>query len=56
MENQQDRTPFATSPADQLPWHRPVFQRLEINTETRFGGESFDDGDGLGLIAQDAGG
>jgi hypothetical protein len=36
--------------AEPQPWHRPALQRLEINTETRFGGESFDDGDGLETV------
>ena len=34
---------------ERQPWHKPAIQRLEISTETRFGGGSTDDGDGLGL-------
>jgi hypothetical protein len=34
---------------ERQPWHKPAMQRLEISTETRFGGGSIDDGDGLGL-------
>ena len=56
MDDLQHKTEAPETSAAYLPWHRPVLQRLEISTQTGFGGTSFDDGDGLGLISQDASG
>ncbi len=55
MESIQDPAQSPAALRDRLTWHRPVLQRLEISTETKNGGTSFDDGDGLGLIIQDGG-
>jgi hypothetical protein len=50
MQNPQDRTQSPMPLDDLLAWHRPTMQRLEISTDTRFGGVSTDDGDGFGLV------
>ncbi len=47
-----DTPTFETRPHSDIrkPWHKPLLQRLEISTETKTGGGSTDDGDGLGLV------
>jgi hypothetical protein len=37
----------------QLPWHRPLVQRLVIAVDTRAGGGSIIDGDGFEFLIQD---
>jgi hypothetical protein len=54
MENTRHILDTPLTPTDHLPWHKPVLQRLEINTETRLRGGSTDDGDSLGLVSGDA--
>jgi hypothetical protein len=53
MEYQQETMDASAAQLHELPWHRPVMQRLEISTETRFGGGSIDDGNGLGFIGDE---
>lgn len=38
---------------DRFPWHKPTVQRLVIAVDTRQGGTSVEDLDGLGFLVED---